>query len=84
MICSSSETTAYLLALPFPRCGTVVLGFTGELFTVAPLILAIVSALLMTDSVTMEIKMETLCQCDLHAKCKFMGPEVRNGARRGF
>lgn len=58
------------------------LGFTGELFTVAPLILAIVSALLMTDSATMEIKMETLCQCDMHAKCKFMGAEVRSGPRR--
>lgn len=63
---------------PFQRCGTVVVRFTGELFTVAPLILAIVSALLMTDSATMEIKMETLCQCDMHADWKFMGPEVRN------
>lgn len=50
----------------------------------APLILAIVSVLLMTDSVTMEIKMENVCQCDLHAKCKFMGPEVRNGPQVGF
>lgn len=75
----SRASSAQSLKLPFPRCGTVVLGFTGELFTVAPLILAIVSELLMTDSATMEIKMETLCQCDTHANCKFMGPEVRNG-----
>lgn len=79
MICSSRASAAESLALPFPRCGTVVLGFTGELFTVAPLILAIVSALLMTDRATMEIKMETLCQCDMHANCKFMGPELRSG-----
>lgn len=58
MICSSRASTASSLTLPFPRCGTVVLGFTGELFAVAPLILAIVFALLMTDSATIEIKME--------------------------
>lgn len=45
----------------------------------APLNLAIVSALLMTDSATMEIKMETLCQCDMQANYKFMGLEVSSG-----
>ncbi|CAB1453777.1 unnamed protein product [Pleuronectes platessa] len=70
------------LELPFPRGGTVVLGSTGELFTVAPLILAIVSGLLMTDWATMEIKMETVCQCDMHANGKFTGPEVTTGAWR--
>lgn len=67
MICSPRASAPWPSALPLLRCGTVVLGFTGELFTVAPLILAIVSALLMTDSATMEIKMETLCQRDMHA-----------------
>ncbi|KAG7509575.1 hypothetical protein JOB18_048420 [Solea senegalensis] len=75
MICSSSASAAELLELPFRRRGTVVLGSTGELFTVAPLILAIVSPPLMTDSATMEIKMEPVCQCDMHANCKFMRPE---------
>lgn len=51
----------------FPRRGTVVLGLTGEQFAVAPLILAIVPAPLMTDSATMEMKTETLCQCDMQA-----------------
>lgn len=79
MICSSRVSAAYSRSCSHSfRCGTVVLRFTGELFTVAPLILAIVSALLMTDSATMEIKMETLCQCDMHADWKVMGPEVRN------
>ena len=59
------------------QCGTVVLGLSGELFTVAPLILTIVAALLMTDSPTMEIKKGDFCQSDMRAKCEFMRPEVR-------
>lgn len=49
------------------------LGLTGELFAVALLVLSIVSAVLTTDSATMEIKMDTLCQRDTHVDLKFMG-----------
>lgn len=49
------------------------LGLTGELFAVALLILSIVPAVLTTDSATMEIKMDTLCQRDTHVGLKFTG-----------
>lgn len=59
-------------------CDVELLGFTGELFAVAPVNPTIVSALVMTDSATMEIKMTALCQGDMHANGKFTGPEVSN------
>lgn len=60
------------------------LGLSGELFIVAPLILTIVSTLLMTDSATMEIKLDTFPNVDMHAKCKFMRSEVRYVPQRGI
>lgn len=49
------------------------LGPTGELFAVALLVLSIVPAVLTTDSATMGIKMDTLCQRDTPVCLKFMG-----------
>lgn len=49
------------------------LGLTGELFAVALLLLSIVPAVVTTDSATMEIKMDTLCQHDMHGGLKFTG-----------
>lgn len=48
------------------------LGPTGELFAVL-LVLSIVPAVLTTDSATMGIKMDTLCQRDTPVCLKFMG-----------
>lgn len=49
------------------------LGPTGELFAVALLILSIVPVVLTTDSATMGIKMDTMCQRDMPVCLKFMG-----------
>lgn len=49
------------------------LGLTGELFAVALLLLSIVPAVVTTDSATMEIKMDALCQHDMHGGLKFTG-----------
>lgn len=49
------------------------LAITGELFAVALLVLSIVPPVLTTDSATMEIKMDTLCQHDTPVGLKFTG-----------